>query len=87
MTLFHYIVLATILLTPQQGHISCNAAAKVGISWESTKKNGEKVTLNAQNISKSSIEAKKRAKESPSDGGGEAEFKRTLLSICLYLLS
>ena len=62
-------------------------AAKVGISWESAKKNSKKVTLDPQNASKSGVEAKKRAKESLSDGGGEAESKRTLLSICLYLLS
>ena len=61
--------------------------AKVGISWESTKKIGKKVTPEAQKASKSIVKVKKRAKESLSDGGGEAESKRTLLSICLYLLS
>lgn len=46
--------------------------AKVGISWESAKKNGEKVMLDTQYASKSGVEAKKRAKESLSEGGGEA---------------
>ena len=40
-----------------------------------------KVPSDAKKTSKSTIKAMKRAKESLSEGGGEAEYKWTLLSI------